>query len=76
MSFCVLSAIFRGFTPAPGTDIMNPGLVADGTRCGDGRVRQTSSWDYLAYSTVYVHVGEEFVDFSIHRLATHNSVWQ
>jgi hypothetical protein len=28
----------RGFTPLPGTDIMNPGLVADGTRCGNGLV--------------------------------------
>ncbi|CAI8048180.1 Disintegrin and metalloproteinase domain-containing protein 8, partial [Geodia barretti] len=26
----------RGFSPLPGTDIMNPGLVADGTRCGNG----------------------------------------
>ena len=32
-------AIFRGFTAFPGTDIINPGLVADGTRCGNGLVR-------------------------------------
>jgi hypothetical protein len=28
----------NGFTPQPGTDIRNPGLVNDGTRCGSGLV--------------------------------------
>ena len=29
---------YRGFTTEPGTDMLSPGLVSDGTRCGDGHV--------------------------------------
>ena len=36
-------SFFRGFTPEPGADIMSPGLVADGTRCGNGFVRLSLS---------------------------------
>ena len=37
---CAMSLfIIRGFSPQPGTDVSNPALVADGTRCGSGRVR-------------------------------------
>ena len=32
------SFLYSGFSALPGTDILNPGLVADGTRCGNGRV--------------------------------------
>ena len=31
--------ISRSFTTRPGADIMSPGLVQDGTQCGEGMVR-------------------------------------
>ena len=34
--------ISRSFTTRPGADIMSPGLVQDGSRCGDGMVRYLS----------------------------------
>lgn len=33
-----LSSIYRGFTTSPGTDMLSPGLVSDGTKCKDGHV--------------------------------------
>ena len=33
-----LSSTYRGFTTSPGTDMLSPGLVSDGTKCKDGHV--------------------------------------
>ena len=33
--------LYRGFTTDPGTDIVSPGLVSDGTKCSEGHVSTT-----------------------------------
>ena len=42
-------SLFRGFTPEPGADIINPGLVADGTRCGNDLVIQTHTHIFCSH---------------------------